>query len=188
MRYTGAPVICANVLQWAPSRVTRRGAPAATAAAAAAFPPLPRYLPPPSVSLHTHARPLLPLGGPRSSWSRGPLGTPTSPLWGPMVAWQAAFSYTKYTFAVPFTPEQRNGRFLLLPPPSFVRSPPFSLCYVPTLSRYHFLSAPSFACSPERSCGYQYSVSKLLECFISFHDFYIFILRLFIFSYKYKKI
>lgn len=115
-------MVCANVLQWAPSRVTRRGALAATAAAAAAaFPPSSRYLPPPSVSLHTHARPLLPLGGPRSSWSRGPLGTPTSPLWGPMVAWQAAFSYTKYTFAVPFTPEQRNGRFLLLLP--IFRSP-----------------------------------------------------------------
>lgn len=70
-------MVCANVLQWAPSRVTRRGALAATAAAAAAAacPPSSRYLPPPSVSLHTHARPLLPLG-PRSSWSRGPLGTP----------------------------------------------------------------------------------------------------------------
>lgn len=123
MRYTGAPVVCANVLQWAPSRVTRRGALTATAAAAAAaFPPSPRYLPPPSVSPHTHARPLLPLDGPRSSWSRGPLGTPTSPLWGPMVAWQAAFSSTKYTFAVPFTPEQRNGRFFLLLPIFRLRS------------------------------------------------------------------
>lgn len=93
LRCTGAPVVCANVLEWAPSRVTRRGALAATAAAAAAaaFPPSPRHLPSPPVSPYTHARPLLPLG-PQSPWSRGPLGTPTSPPWGPMVAWQAAFS------------------------------------------------------------------------------------------------
>lgn len=44
---TGAPVICATVLQWAPSRVTRRGAPATTAAAAAA----PSPSPPTSLSL-----------------------------------------------------------------------------------------------------------------------------------------
>lgn len=117
LRCTGAPVVSANVLQWAPSRVTRRGALAATAAAAvAAFSPLCfatfllRLLFP-YAQTHAHVRPLLPLDAPRSSWSRGPLGTPTSPPWGPMVAWQAAFSSTKYTF--PFTPE-RNGRDSLL--------------------------------------------------------------------------
>lgn len=63
LRCTGAPVVCANVLQWAPSRVTRRGALAATAAAAA-FPPSPRHLPPPRpLSPLTYVRPLLPLGG-----------------------------------------------------------------------------------------------------------------------------
>ena len=36
LRATGAPVACATVLRWAPSRVTRRGALTATAAAAAA--------------------------------------------------------------------------------------------------------------------------------------------------------
>ena len=36
LRATGAPVVCATVLRWAPSRVTRRGALTATAAAAAA--------------------------------------------------------------------------------------------------------------------------------------------------------
>lgn len=52
LRATGAPVACATVLRWAPSRVTRRGALTATAAAAAAaaiFPsfPLPLSLSPP---------------------------------------------------------------------------------------------------------------------------------------------
>lgn len=58
LRCTGAPVVCANVLQWAPSRVTRRGALAATAAAAAAaFPPSPRFtfLLPLSPHIHTPA-------------------------------------------------------------------------------------------------------------------------------------
>jgi len=144
LRYTGAPVVYANVLQWAPSRVTRRGALAATAAAAAAaaaFPPSP---PSPSVSSYTHARPLLPLGGPRSPWSRGPLGTPTSPPWGPMVAWQAAFSSTKYTFAVPFTPERRNGRYLLLPP--FLRLLSVSLSFSLRCKYADFVTLPfSFA-------------------------------------------
>jgi len=68
LRCTGAPAVSANVLQWAPSRVTRRGALAATAAAAvAAFsPPLLRHLPPaPPVSLraNTRARPPSPLLG-----------------------------------------------------------------------------------------------------------------------------
>lgn len=53
LRCTGAPVVCANVLQWAPSRVTRRGALAATAAAAAAFPLSPRHLPSPRLPIYT---------------------------------------------------------------------------------------------------------------------------------------
>lgn len=50
LRATGAPVACATVLRWAPSRVTRRGALTATAAAAAAaaiFPSFPLSLSPP---------------------------------------------------------------------------------------------------------------------------------------------
>lgn len=74
LRCTGAPVVCANVLQWAPSRVTRRGALAATAAAAAAaaFPPLPRHLPPSPLSprIHTPA-----LSSPSAAHDRlGPAG------------------------------------------------------------------------------------------------------------------
>lgn len=169
-------MVCANVLQWAPSRVTRRGALAATAAAAAAaaFPPSSRYLPPPSVSLHTHARPLL-LLGPRSSWSRGPLGTP-HPHYGAPWSRGRQPSPTQNTpslfrlFLNSATDDSSSYS------PSFVRPLPSSLGCSSTLSRYHFLSPLSFACSPQRSCGYQYSVSKLLESFTSFHDFHIFLI------------
>jgi len=149
LRCTGTLVICANVLQWAPSRVTRRGALAATAAAAAAaFPPLPRYLPPPPVSSHTYARPLLPLDGP---WSpRGPLGMPTSPTMGSHGRVASSLLLRQNTPSlVPFTPEQRNGRSPLSPFSlrflSVSLFPP--IAHSRTLSRYHFLSALSFACS-----------------------------------------
>lgn len=72
LRYTGAPVVCANVLQWAPSRVTRRGALAATAAAAAAaFSPSPHHLLSPlSPHIHTPA-----LSSPSAAQDRlGPAG------------------------------------------------------------------------------------------------------------------
>lgn len=106
MRTTVPIAVYATVPQWAPSRVTRRGALTATAAAAVAAPLPLGPLGVPSRRLQS----LLPCRSPPGP--AGPLGTTTSPPSGPMVAWQSAFSSTKYTFAVPFTPKRRNGRSL----------------------------------------------------------------------------
>lgn len=90
LRATGAPVACATVLRWAPSRVTRRGALTATAAAAAAaaiFPSLPLCLSSSAVRLVSPLRlgpfcrsPLGPAGPvappPRGPWSRGSQSSP----------------------------------------------------------------------------------------------------------------
>lgn len=84
LRVTGAPVACATVLRWAPSRVTRRGALTATAAAAAAI--FPSFFLSPSLLLAVHVLPFLlgpfcrchsPLG------PAGPVGTTASPPWCP---------------------------------------------------------------------------------------------------------
>lgn len=164
LRYTGAPVVCANVLQWAPSRVTRRGAPAATAAAAA-FPPLPHHLPPSSsffpVSPHIHVRLLLPLGGLQSPWSRGPLGTPISPPRGPMVAWQATLP--------PSPPQNTPSLFRLLPNGATDDSPPLALFHFLSFSPFPYaIRSPTCHATtfflffrfsrPWRSCKYQYSI------------------------------
>lgn len=84
LRVTGAPVACATVLRWAPSRVTRRGALTATAAAAAAI--FPSFFLSPSLLLVVHVLPF-PLGPFCRSHSplgpAGPVGTTASPPWCP---------------------------------------------------------------------------------------------------------
>lgn len=144
LRATGAPVACATVLRWAPSRVTRRGALTATAAAAAAaaiFPsfPLPLSLSS-SLRLTASTRSLLPVA---LLVPRGPL----HPHHGAMVAWQPVLSATKYTFAVPFTSKCRNG---CSPPP-----------FLPFLSPSSSFVPPREARAPNRpSCE---SCSRLVS-------------------------
>lgn len=172
LRCTGAPVVCANVLQWAPSRVTRRGALAATAAAAAAaaaFPPFasPRltFLLPLSPRIHTPA-----LSSPSAVYNRhGPAGplARRHPHHG--VPWSRGRQ--------PSPPQNTPSLFRLLPNgatddtfllPPFLRLLSFSvfpsIASSPTLSRYHFLFAVSFARSrPWRSCRYRYRSFRNLQ-------------------------
>lgn len=84
LRATGAPVACATVLRWAPSRVTRRGALTATAAAAAAaaiFPSPPPSVSPPRLSASSHRFDSVPFAGARSPL--GPAGPVAPPPRGP---------------------------------------------------------------------------------------------------------
>lgn len=83
LRATGAPVACATVLRWAPSRVTRRGALTATAAAAAAAAifPSPPSVSPPRLSASSHRFDSVPFAGARSPL--GPAGPVAPPPRGP---------------------------------------------------------------------------------------------------------
>lgn len=147
MRATGAPVVCATVLRWAPSRVTRRGALTATAAAAAAAAAMfPSFFLSLSLLLAVHvSTDSVPFAVTRRpSWSRGARYHHGIPTMRPMVAWQPAFSSTKYTFAVPFTSKRRNGRS----PPFFL---PFSLPFSFPFSPFCFSLPPSLSFSLFRS-------------------------------------
>ena len=146
----------ANVLWWAPSSVTQRGAPAAATAAVAGIPSrtillvlylvrrttlhgptymqasfaLGRTAPHQTPVSSSHSQPLF-SSKPKPSTSL-PVRLPTM---HPSVAWQAAFS-TKYTFAFRFTTVRCNGRSL------------FSLSFLLYLASLFSSLSPSLLMSP----------------------------------------
>lgn len=166
-------MVCANVLQWAPSRVTRRGALASDSCCCCCCCISPfASLPSSSLCLLTYTRPPSPPPRrptvalvPRAPWHADiPTMGPHGRVAGSLLLHKIHLRCSVYSSTAQRTIPSSYS-------PSFVCSLSFSLCRTPTLSCYHFLSAPSFAClRPWRSCGYQYSVSKFFESFIFFDD------------------